>query len=77
MYFFYFCNQLAEEERAGCFTLIVFLLSWGCCGVWSLFCYVGALCLFLTEPWVGMQGAIVLFLVYTQLLSETNVVYLP
>ena len=24
------CNHLAEEERAGCFTLIVFLLSSGC-----------------------------------------------
>ena len=24
------CNHLAEEERAGCFTLIVFLLSCGC-----------------------------------------------
>ena len=26
---FYFCNPLAEEERAGCFTIIVFLLSCG------------------------------------------------
>ena len=26
---FQFCNHLAEEERAGCFTLIVFLLSCG------------------------------------------------
>ena len=24
-----FCNQLGEEERAGCFTLIFFLLSCG------------------------------------------------
>ena len=26
---FYFCNPLAEEERTGCFTIIVFLLSCG------------------------------------------------
>ena len=25
-----FCNHLAEEEIAGCFTLIVFLLLCGC-----------------------------------------------
>ena len=27
---FLFCNNLAEEERAGCFTFIAFLLPCGC-----------------------------------------------
>ena len=27
---FLFCNHLPEEERPGCFTLIVFLLSYDC-----------------------------------------------
>ena len=27
----YFCNQLDGEERAGCFTLIVFLMSYFDC----------------------------------------------
>ena len=26
--FFLVCNNLTEEERAGCITLIVFLMSW-------------------------------------------------
>ena len=30
MSFYYFWNHLAEEERAGCFTIIVLLLSCGC-----------------------------------------------
>ena len=25
-FFFWFCNHLDEEERSGCFTLIVFLM---------------------------------------------------
>ena len=29
-FFFLFCNHITEEERIGCFTLIVFLLSCGC-----------------------------------------------
>ena len=37
---FHFCNHLAEEEIAGCFTLTVFLLA--------LLIIFGALCLFLT-----------------------------
>ena len=28
---FLFCNRLDREERAGCFTLIVFLVSRDCC----------------------------------------------
>ena len=31
---FYFCNHLKEEEKAGCFAIIV-LQVFGCCG-----CYV-------------------------------------
>ena len=27
---FYFCNHIAEEDSAGCFTLIVFSMSRGC-----------------------------------------------
>ena len=42
---FRFCNHLAKEEIACCFTLIVFLL-------WSVF---GALCLFLPVSWVGLH----------------------
>ena len=29
-YLFEFCNHLAEEEKAGCFALIVLLMSYGC-----------------------------------------------
>ena len=29
--FLLFCNHLANEEEAGCFTCIVFLISRGCC----------------------------------------------
>ena len=25
---FYFCNHLAEEERAGCFAFVVLRMSW-------------------------------------------------
>ena len=45
---FYFYIHLAEEERAGCFTLIVLLLL----GVF------GAMCIFLTVSWVGHQYVI-------------------
>ena len=50
---FELCNHLAEEERAGCFTLIVLL------------CHltVIVLSLFLMVPWVGLQCVIVAFLV--------------
>ena len=41
---YYFCNHLIEEERAGCFTLIAFLLL-----CLSLF-----VCLFLIVAQVGM-----------------------
>ena len=54
----HFCDHLAKEEIAGCFTFIVFLLL-------SVF---GALCLFLTVSYVGMQCEIVAFLVHTYLL---------
>ena len=53
---FYFCNHLATEVRAGCLTLILFLHFSG----------FGALCLFLTVLWVGLQwGVIVVFLFLT------------
>ena len=42
---FHFCNHLVEEEIAGYFTLIVFLLA--------LSIVFGALCLFLMMSWVG------------------------
>ena len=57
---FPFCNHLAEEEIAGCFTLIVF----------SLLSVFGALCLFLTVSWVGLQCVIVAFPGHTYLLFE-------
>ena len=46
---FQFCNHLAEEEIAGCFTFIALLLL----------SFFGALCLFLTVSWVGLQCVIV------------------
>ena len=48
-----FC--LDEEERAGCFALIVFLSD-----MW----------LYLTVQWVGLQWVIVVFLDHTILLSN-------
>ena len=38
----YFCNHLDEEERAGCFALIVFLMSCYCyCSVALPHCAMG------------------------------------
>ena len=54
---FYFGNYIAEEERASCFTLIVFLA-------------VCVLCLFLTVPRVGLQSVIVVFPSYTNCLTK-------
>ena len=59
---FQFCNHLAEEEIAGCFTFIVFLLL-------SVF---GAMCLFLMVSWVGLQCVIVAFPGHTFLLFEVH-----
>ena len=56
LYLFEFCNQLAEEERAGC------LLSYGCLVT------VDVLSIFLTVPWVGLQCVIVIFPDHTHLL---------
>ena len=39
-----FCNNIAEEERVGCSTLIVLL----------------RMCLFLMVPWVGLRSVIVI-----------------
>ena len=58
----HFCDHLAKQEIAGCFTFNVFLLL-------SVF---GALCLFLTVSYVGMQCVIVAFLVHTYLLFEVH-----
>ena len=44
---FHFCNNLAEKEINGCFTLTVFLLA--------LLIVFGAQYLFLTVSWVGLQ----------------------
>ena len=52
------CNHLDGEERAGCFTLTVFLMSSAVSVLW----------LFLTVLWVSLQKVIVLFPDYTQLL---------
>ena len=48
---FYFFNHLAEELRAGCFTLIAFLLCVGCVGVCER---ERVMCLFLLVPLVGL-----------------------
>ena len=48
---FYFCNHLAEEERAGCFTLIAFLL---CVCVGGGCVRERVVCLFLLVPLVGL-----------------------
>ena len=45
---FMFCNHLDEDDRAGCFALIVLCLA-----------TVNVLWLFLTEPCVGRQCVIV------------------
>ena len=51
---FKFCNHLDEEDRAGCFTVIVFLMS---CLLW----------LFLMVPLVGgLQCVIVVFPDHTE-----------
>ena len=42
------CDYLADEERAGCFTLIVVLISFVC---HCLMCF--KTCLFLALPMVG------------------------
>ena len=52
-------NHLDEEERAGYFTLIVFLMFCDCYSV---------LCVFLTLPWVDLQCVIVIFPDQTHLL---------
>ena len=51
------CNHKAEEERVGCFTLIVFLLLCGC------------QCLLVMVPWVGLWSVIVAFPDHTHLFS--------
>ena len=50
-----FCNHLAEEERAGCFILIAFLIF---------------PCLLLTVVWVGLQSVLVGFPGHTYLLCH-------
>ena len=57
-----FCNHLAEEEIASCFTLIAFLLL----------SVIGALCLFLMVSWVWLQCVIVSFPGHTYLIFEVN-----
>ena len=54
---FLFGNHLDEEERAGCFVLIVLCLV-----------TVNVLWLFLSVPWVGLQCVILVFPEHTQLL---------
>ena len=49
---------------AGCFSLIVFLLG--------LFLVFGALCLFLTVSWVGLQCVIVAFPGHTFFIFELH-----
>ena len=61
---FHFCNHLAKEEIAGSFTLIGFLLV--------LLIVFGALCLFLTMSWVGLQCVLVAFPGHTYLFFEVH-----
>ena len=63
---FHFCNHLAEEEMAGYFTLIVFLLA-----LLIVFC---ALCLFLTVSWIGLHFVIVAFPGHAYLFFEVHLV---
>ena len=53
------CNHLTEEERAGCYTLIMLLLS---CVAFSF------LCLFLAVLRVGLWSVIIAYLVLDKLL---------
>ena len=55
---FYFCNHLEEEEKAGCFAVIVL----------QMYCYFNVLWFFLSVPWVGLQCVILVFLDNTHLL---------
>ena len=57
---FLFCNYLAEEERAGCFTLIAFLLPCGCYCSLSL----------PHSAVLGLQCVIVAFSCHTRLLLD-------
>ena len=56
---FLVCNHLDEEERAGCFALIVLCLA-----------TVNVLWLFLTVSWVGLQCVSVVFPDHTHLLLD-------
>ena len=61
---FHFCNHLAQEEIAGCCTLIVFLQA--------LLVVLGALCLFLTVSRFGLQCVIVAFPGHTNSCFEVH-----
>ena len=52
------CNNLEEEEKAGCFALLPY----------RCLVTVNVLWLFLAVPWVGLQYVIVVFLDHTHLL---------
>ena len=49
-------SHLEEEEKAGCFAIIVL----------QMYCTINGLWLFLNVPWVNLQYAIVVFLDHTE-----------
>ena len=53
------CNHLEEEEKAGCFAIIVLCIV-----------TINVLGLFLMVPWVGPQCVIVVFPDHTYLLFD-------
>ena len=52
-----FCNHFEEEEKAGCFAIIVL----------QMYITITVLWLFLTVPWVGLQYVFVVFPDHTHL----------
>ena len=75
--FFYVCNHLAEEERAGCFTFIVFLLPFGClCSICvsSSWC-LGLVCdLWLCHLLVILTCFFIVFKIKSQIYKSGNYV---
>ena len=56
---FLFCNHLEQEEKAGCFAIII---------IYRCIVNISVLRLFLTVPWVCLQFVIVVFPDHTHLL---------
>ena len=56
---FWFCNHLEEEEKAGCFVIVL-----------QMYCYYKCSVAIPHGPWVGLQYVIVVFPDHTHLLDN-------